>query len=247
MSRSDNNMSNRWLPAWGQGITGLLTSLVLSRWMRTLDYKTIYQDPALDPAITRPSARRFVYVFWHEYILLPLYLRGHCDLCMLVSSHHGTNVLCRVARHWGFDVVRGSSNRDPIRGTRDMIRSGWSRHLTLTPDGPRGPRREFSPGAIVMASRLGIPIVCLGFGVDRAWRLSSWDRFAIPRPYARARCVMSAPLEVPPGLSSTAREHYRVRAASLLEVVTAQAETWAQSRSSHPQQVATIREPRRCA
>jgi lysophospholipid acyltransferase (LPLAT)-like uncharacterized protein len=72
--------------------------------------------------------------------------------------------------------------------------------LIVTPDGPRGPRRRLAEGAIYLASRLQLPIVCMGFGFDRPWRLSSWDRFAIPRPFSRARAVISPYLEFPADL-----------------------------------------------
>ena len=59
-------------------------------------------------------------------------------------------------------------------------------HLTITPDGPRGPRRHMAPGPIYLASKLGLPLVLMGYAYDRPWRLHSWDRFAIPRPGSRA-------------------------------------------------------------
>ena len=55
-------------------------------------------------------------------------------------------------------------------------------NLTITPDGPRGPRRQLAQGPVYLASKLGMPIVAMGFGYDRPWRFNSWDRFAIPRP-----------------------------------------------------------------
>ena len=55
-------------------------------------------------------------------------------------------------------------------------------HLTITPDGPHGPRRRMAPGPIYLASKLGLPLVLMGYAYDRPWRLPSWDRFAVPRP-----------------------------------------------------------------
>src|SRR4029077_15931043 len=72
--------------------------------------------------------------------------------------------------------------------------------LIVTPDGPRGPRRRLAEGAIFLASRLQMPIVCMGFAFDHPWRQKSWDRFAIPRPFSRARAVISPFIEIPPNL-----------------------------------------------
>lgn len=72
--------------------------------------------------------------------------------------------------------------------------------LILTPDGPRGPRRRLAEGSIFLASRLQMPIVCMGFAFERPWRQKSWDRFAVPRPFSRARAVISGFIDIPPNL-----------------------------------------------
>ena len=53
---------------------GLGISQGIRAWMRTLRYRVAYHDPALDPMHGCDQPR--LYVFWHEYILLPLYIRG---------------------------------------------------------------------------------------------------------------------------------------------------------------------------
>src|SRR5207245_1709812 len=68
--------------------------------------------------------------------------------------------------------------------------------LIVTPDGPRGPRRRLAEGSIFLASRLQMPIVCLGFAFERPWRQKSWDRFAIPPPFSRGRGVLRAFIEI---------------------------------------------------
>ena len=226
------------------GAGGLLLSTTIRQWMGTLDYRVLYHDPATDPAVSRPDQQRYIYVFWHEYILAPLYLRGHCDLCMLLSPHRDANLLARVAEHMGFSSVRGSSNRQRVAGLRQMLREGRQLHLTLTPDGPRGPRRQFSAGAIYLASRLQIPIIGLGFGFNRPWRLNSWDRFAIPRLYSRARCVVGPPVTVPPRLNTASLARWQAHTACMLNDLTVTAERWAHSRQNHPRQIATHRRPR---
>ena len=53
-----------------------------------------------------------------------------------------------------------------------------------------------NPGLAWMARATGRPIVPLGFAVDRAWRLGSWDRFTIPKPGARIAMVYGEPVRV---------------------------------------------------
>ena len=66
-----------------------------------------------------------------------------------------------------------------------MLRLSRQAHLVITPDGPRGPRRQVQAGMVYLAARTGVPIVPVGIGYDRPWRTKSWDRFAVPRPGVR--------------------------------------------------------------
>jgi hypothetical protein len=102
-------------------------------------------------------------------------------------------------------------------------------NLNLLPDGPRGPRRTMSFGTIYLASRLGIPIVCMGYGAHRPWRARSWDRFAIPRPFSRCRTIVGPPLSVPPDLDRDDLERYRDWFEKLMNWLTLRAELWADS------------------
>ena len=209
---------------------GLLGAAAIKSWMSTLDYKIAYYDRTVDPIFPECHGQK-IYIFWHEYILLPIYLRGHCNLAMLLSRHRDAEILSHAAYHLGFDFVRGSTNRGGVAAIRALLHKSRNMHLTITPDGPRGPRRRLAPGSIYLASKLGLPLVVMGFGHDRPWRLNSWDRFAIPRPFSRARAVVTGEIHVPPGLDRQALEHWRRRIQRLLNRLSDEAEAWARSGS----------------
>ncbi len=206
-------------------VGGLLAAEAIRAWMRTLDFRGAYYDASIDPA--RGCQTRRIYIFWHEYILFPLYIRGHCNLAMLLSRHRDADILARVAQHLGFQCVRGSTFRGASSAVRGMLRRGREMHLAATPDGPRGPRRQLAQGPIYLASKLGMPIVPLGFGYDRPWRAGSWDRFAVPRLYSRARGVAGPAIHIPPDLDRDALESYRLGVERLLNRLTSEAEAWA--------------------
>jgi lysophospholipid acyltransferase (LPLAT)-like uncharacterized protein len=193
--------------------------------MSTLDYRAAFYDGTVDPALGLGGSR--IYVFWHENILAPLYLRGHCQLTMLLSQHRDADILARMAYHLGFDCVRGSSYRGGAHAIWKLLDRSRHQHLTITPDGPRGPRRQMAPGPIFLASRLQLPLVAMGFGYDRPWRVNSWDRFAVPRPYSRARAVIGPPLMLPADLNRADIERCRQRVENLLNCFTCEAEAWA--------------------
>ena len=92
-----------------------------------------------------------------------------------------------------------------------MLRVGRTGHLAVTPDGPRGPRRQVQPGVVYLAARTGLPIVPMGFAYRRAWRLPSWDRFVLPCPGSDVVLVTTEPIHVPPDVRKEQLEVYRRR------------------------------------
>jgi hypothetical protein len=211
-------------------LAALAGSTAVRTWMDTLDYRVVFYDPDVDPASPRCRGQK-IYVFWHEYILFPLAMRGHCNLAMLLSRHRDAEVLSYVAYHMGFEFVRGSTNRGGVAALRQLLDKSRRMHLAITPDGPRGPRRQLAPGPIYLASKLGIPLVAMGVGYNRPWRVGSWDRFAIPRPCSRARCVLSPELHIPPELDREGLEHFRLKVQQLLNRLCEEAEHWAEADS----------------
>jgi lysophospholipid acyltransferase (LPLAT)-like uncharacterized protein len=209
------------------GTAGLLASKLVQGWMSTLDYRIGFYDRSVDPALGLGGTR--IYIFWHENILFPLYLRGNCRLAMLLSQHRDADILAHIAHHVGFDCVRGSTYRGGVDAVRELLKKSDEMHLTITPDGPRGPRRQLAQGPIYLASRLKLPLIALGFGYNRPWRTRSWDRFAIPKPYSRARGLVSPPIRIPPNLDRSGIETCRLRVEKLLNCLTVEAETWAES------------------
>ncbi len=228
------------------GATSLLSTACIRQWMGTLDYRVDFGDPTVDPV--NPDYRGTkIYVFWHENILLPLYLRGHSNIAMLLSRHHDADILARVAVLMGFGVVRGSTFKGGSVALRELASRAGSENLTITPDGPRGPRRRLAPGCVFLASTMRIPIVIMGFGYERPWRLGTWDRFAIPRPWSRARGVMSRAIHVPPDLDRDKLEQQRSGVERLLVHLSDEAEAWAGSRAQRPGEALVRKEPSRHA
>jgi len=209
-------------------VGGLVLSSLTWKWMRTLDFRVRLYEPEVDPAhpdFTGPA----IYLFWHEYIPFLLTLRGHCNVALLISRHQDAEWLAESARHLGFGTVRGSTNRSGTAALREICSVGRARNLAITPDGPRGPRRTLAPGAVYLSSRLGIPLVAIGMGYQHPWRMPTWDRFAIPKPYSQARAVVGPRMTIPPDLERGELETWRLRVERHLNTMTGLAENWAGS------------------
>jgi lysophospholipid acyltransferase (LPLAT)-like uncharacterized protein len=145
----------------------------------------------------RADRGALVYAFWHGELLPLLYSRRDERIVVLISAHHDGEIVARIAERLGFATVRGSSSRGGARALLGMVQELEARRaVAVTPDGPRGPAHEFAPGALVAAQRAGAPIVPIAVRASRAWRLKSWDRFLIPRPFARVSIAYGEPRPV---------------------------------------------------
>ena len=216
-------LTNGWL----KKLLGLGFSTALRRWMGTLDYQVACHDPSADvadPAFRGPV----IYCIWHEYSPVPFYLRPHSRLSVLTSRHADAEFVAQAGRYVGFQAIRGSSARGGATALRELFAQGNHRNLAIAPDGPRGPRRRFAVGPVYLASRLGIPLVLIAPGYDRPWRLSTWDRFAIPRPGSRCRIILSPLIRIPPAIDRLQLESYRQWVETLYVELTLTAERWAE-------------------
>jgi lysophospholipid acyltransferase (LPLAT)-like uncharacterized protein len=203
-------------------------SWLLRIWMRTLRYEYRPLGPDVDPTRAEMDAH-YIYAIWHENVLQPVYRYCGQGIYVLISRHADGQLLAEVCRQMGVVVVRGSTNRGGVEAVRQLIRHGRRSSLAITPDGPRGPRRHVQPGLIYLASQTGLPIVPTGFGYHRPWRLRSWDRFAVPRPWSRGTCVTGHPIQVPENATREELDRYRGVVEEALGHVTVVAEQWAES------------------
>jgi lysophospholipid acyltransferase (LPLAT)-like uncharacterized protein len=141
-----------------------------------------------------------VFLLWHEALLPLLWQHRRQDIAIVVSEAREGKYLADFASSLGYRSLPGSSTRGGARALLGAVRelqSGGA--VAFTPDGPRGPRREMKPGVVAAAQRGGAPIVPLHAESDRAWRLNSWDRFMIPKPFARVWITYGHPFEVAAG------------------------------------------------
>jgi lysophospholipid acyltransferase (LPLAT)-like uncharacterized protein len=202
---------------------GFAVAWLVRLWIGTLRYRYRPLGGNLDP--TQPGFQgRYLYAFWHENILVPAYHYGRRDIHVLISQHADGQLIAEACRHLGFRVVRGSTTRGGAEAIRQMLRLSRSAHLAITPDGPRGPRRQVQPGVVYLAARTGLPIVVLGIAFESAWRMRSWDRFALPHPWSAAVCVTAEPILVPEDLGKDQLEHYRLRVEKAMNTATEAAE-----------------------
>ncbi|HTO73287.1 MAG TPA: lysophospholipid acyltransferase family protein [Gemmatimonadales bacterium] len=158
------------------------------------------------------TRRRVAFVVWHEALLPLMWLHRNESVSIVVSEARDGQYLADFAAAAGYELLRGSSTRGGAKALLGAVRAlenGGT--VAMTPDGPRGPRRELKPGILAAASRGGAMLIPVHAEADRAWRLRSWDRFMIPKPFARVRVVYGQPFAVASGADSEAAAMDRLR------------------------------------
>ena len=135
---------------------------------------------------TLATGRRVIYTLWHGELLPLLWHHRGEGIAVVISEHRDGEIIARIAERLGYSTVRGSTSKGASRALIGLVRAVESgRSAAVTPDGPRGPAHVFAPGAAIAAQRTGVPIIPVRVSATRAWRLKSWDRFLIPKPFAR--------------------------------------------------------------
>ena len=134
----------------------------------------------------RAERKPGVFPRWPGQMLPLLYHHRGEGVSVLISEHGDGEIIARIAMRLGFRTVRGSTSRGAARALLGLVRELEEGHdLAITPDGPRGPEKSFAPGALIVAQRSGAPIIPTVAVASSGWRLGSWDRFLIPKPFAR--------------------------------------------------------------
>jgi lysophospholipid acyltransferase (LPLAT)-like uncharacterized protein len=209
---------------------GWLGTQVARALVRSLRFEHRCLGPVVMPPQPPPIEPRCIYLIWHETLLLPLVQFATPDVSTLVSKHADGQLLATVIRALGMTPIFGSTNRGGMQAVREIIREeSGCRHLVITPDGPRGPRRVVQAGAVFLAAKTGIPLVPVGVACYRPWRARSWDRFAVPTPCTRAKMVSGRTFAVPAKVRSDDLEHYRLLAQAELDRLTRIAEHWVET------------------
>ena len=128
-----------------------------------------------------------VYAFWHRSLLVCAHRFRHRNITILISRSFDGELIARTVERLGFHAIRGSSSRGGPTALKQMAEAYRQGHIcALTVDGPRGPAMIAQPGAVQLAQLTDAPWIGAFYALpDRAWTLSTWDRFLIPKPFSR--------------------------------------------------------------
>jgi|LSQX01.3.fsa_nt_gb lysophospholipid acyltransferase (LPLAT)-like uncharacterized protein len=159
---------------------------------------------------------------WHEAMAVAgCYYGGH-DYTTMTSQSYDGEFAARVIKRWRIGAARGSSSRGGSDALSTMYEAAQHARITgFTLDGPQGPRYVAKPGMSVLSARTGLPVVPNIFAFEKAWRLNSWDRFPIQKPFSRIYCVYGEAVPPPADDSPEAIEVARLALESRMNEILA--------------------------
>lgn len=200
-----------------QRVIGTIAGVLLRVMGWTLRYKITGQEQMTGKYGGKPV----IFALWHNRIFAIPYAKPRLspgvDVCVLTSASKDGAILERAVRSFGISSVRGSSSRRgaaALVALRKTLRSGVT--VTITPDGPKGPRYQVQPGVVKLAQASGAPIVVMSIEFKSCWRLKSWDRFCIPKPFSKVLVHLEDGIEVSKELSDDAFEAERKKLEKLM-------------------------------
>ncbi|MBM2814638.1 MAG: hypothetical protein HW421_1400 [Ignavibacteria bacterium] len=140
-----------------------------------------------------------IIAFWHGDMLAAWKLFANFGAAAIISPSKDGEILTQLLHKWKYNVVRGSSSKDGSKALNTITELAKSNYVLITPDGPRGPNREFKPGAVVAGFRSGTPVYYCSIKVKRKISFTkSWDNFCLPLPFALILINFSDAVKISP-------------------------------------------------
>lgn len=196
----------------------------LAGWSMKLLAATLRLEVREACGISKPDAEvpPVIYILWHNrFFTVPQAWGRICGTtrqCVaLTSASRDGNMVAHAMAVFGLGAIRGSSSRRAVAalvGLKRALLEGFD--VCLTPDGPRGPRYQIQGGFLKLAQTTGAPIVPVHVRFSSAWRLKTWDRFVIPKPFSRVEVVFSESITLPRDMDEVAFENERLRIETLM-------------------------------
>lgn len=169
---------------------GVFLFLLIKVIGRTMKFEVIGSE-------NHQAGQPVVFCFWHNQIPVSTYFWRDRGIVVMSSLSFDSEYIARFIQRFGFGAARGSSTRGGKAALIQMIRAVRSgKSAAFTVDGPRGPIYVAKPGACLLAAKSNAPLLPFSITLDRCWKLRSWDRIQIPKPFSKAVVRIGKPIVV---------------------------------------------------
>jgi lysophospholipid acyltransferase (LPLAT)-like uncharacterized protein len=198
-----------WLITW----VGYLAIRLIGR---TLRYAVHIEEGGPEKLSTRPV----VLCFWHCGIFPATYVFRNQQIGVISSYSFDGEYTSRIISKFNYVPIKGSSSRGAVRAlleSRRLLDQGNT--VGFASDGPRGPAFIAKPGPVLLASKTGAPLVPFHIALQDPWRLPSWDKLTIPKPFSKALVCLGRQIFAPPNADANQMQAVQAELQSSLERV----------------------------
>ena len=172
-----------------------LLSLILNTILVTCNWKVINKK------IFQDAQNKNIPIFlccWHSrFILIASYFKKiNLSVWSVSSTHKDSEMMAGILQRWGLKLIRGSSTRGWSYVLKQLIKlfKNPSSIIAITNDGPKGPPMVAKKGSVMLALKNNAQIIAVSGEASQYWKLPSWDRTIIPKPFSTIYIQFSKPL-----------------------------------------------------
>lgn len=176
------------------------------------------------------SRKKPIYAFWHNRIFSATYFFRNRGIVVITSQSFDGEYIARFIQRFGYGAARGSSTRGGVGALVQMIRlmkKGFPTGFTV--DGPKGPKYVAKTGAILLAKKTENPVMPFSVEVKNYWKINSWDKLQIPKPFSRAKVFIAAPVYVEKAADEAEIENKRRELQKKLDALNEAGKRWRKS------------------
>jgi lysophospholipid acyltransferase (LPLAT)-like uncharacterized protein len=201
---------------WWSATKSWVVRMVVTALCRTYRLTSVVGSERLE--VVRSGREAVILCFWHNRIVYSTYhlynelqLKRH-PVKVLISRSRDGELIARVIEALGGETARGSTSRGGSRALRKLTRllKKGPVAVVTTPDGPRGPVYRAQAGTVLLAQLSGAPVFPVSYSAEKTWRLRSWDRFMVPKPFSRISLVVGPSLRFARDQDEAGREQARL-------------------------------------
>ncbi len=157
-----------------------------------------------------------IYICWHGNLLMqPFFKAKHIhrgDVYMINSDHRDAEIMLKTLSGFNLKSIRGSTRKGGLKALIEAlqhVKEGSS--IAITIDGPKGPRYTVTNGVVALSQKGDVPIITQNVIPSKYWRLKTWDKLIIPKPFGTLTFISGEPFKVTGMEMDDAKELVRKR------------------------------------
>lgn len=150
--------------------------------------------------ISTADKDKCIVMLWHNRIAIGAQIfekiAPHFQYGAVISNSRDGELLARFVSSYPQGKAIRVVHTAKFNALREIIENlnEKKRVIVMTPDGPQGPLYKVKPGIVAAARTTGAKVVPMNWIGNRVWRLNTWDKLMIPKPFSEITVFFGLPI-----------------------------------------------------